>query len=393
MKRSSRNLIPTLGALVITLTVIAGCEDSGIVGTTFLPPNPSIIVDTLTTLSIEPEELVSYAGSKAFVALGRYEDQLFGTYEAVAMLTPNLISPLNTLLPEYRYGIVLRPVESYGDTLSTSIIDVYEIQQRWRAQEWRMDDAPVLGSTPITRFEIGNTDSVFVELPQSWVNEFLEFHTNDPSDRDSIYQARKFGLAFVPVSGNKISYLSSADNMLLVEIPDTTSVSSNMRQRASNYKLVQPPLNVENGVILMNDFTRAGKFSFRVDEDIVGAQLVTRAEIVFYEDRTRLNSTLPFGHTRYSNQILRIFDLDASEKEFYVTKSALTTAVPDTVHGIYRFNVTNLVNSALASGGTDYSFYVTTDLDNGIIRPNLIHNLNAGVRAPRLIITRVEGTR
>lgn len=390
MKRSFRNLIPTWGALVITITVFAGCEDSGIVGTTFLPSNPSIIVDTLTTLSIEPEVLVSYAGSKGYVAVGRYEDQLFGTYEAVGMLTPNLISPLITLLPEYRYGIVLRPVESYGDTLSTTVFDLYEIQQRWRAQEWRMDDAPVLGSTPITRFEIGNSDSVFVELPQSWVNEYLEFHTNDAAVRDSIYQANKFGFAIVPVSGNKISYLSSNDNLFLVDIPDTTDAFTNMRQRASNYKLLDPPQPIDNGVVLMNDFTRTGKFTFRIDEESVGAQVVTRAELVIFEDRTRLNSTLPIGHTRYSSGILRLFELDESEKEFYVTKDPLTSAVADSVHGGYRFNVTNVVNSAIATGGRDFSYYISTDADNGIIRPNLILNSNAGVRAPRLIITRVE---
>ncbi len=390
MKRSFRNLTPLFGALVITLSLIAGCEDNGIVGSTFLPSNPALTVDTVSTLDLETEPLVSYAGNKGVVALGRYEDALFGTYEAVAMMTPSLLSSPDTLLPDYRYGFVLRPVATYGDSMSTTVFDVYEIQQRWRAQEWRMDDQPVLGAQPITRFEIGNTDSLFVEMPQDWVDRYLSYYAIDSGIRDSAYVAGEFGLAFVPVSGNKISYLSSIENAFIAERPDTNNVSTTIRQRASNYRLVEPSRNLDNGVIINNDFTQAGRFSFYIDEDVVGAKIVSRAELVFYEDTQLLNETLPFGHTRYSDGIIRVFDLEEGEKEFYVTKNPVTSAVLDSTDGSYRFNVTNLVNGSIADGGREFTYYMVMDTDNGIIRPNVILSSGAGLKAPRIIVTRVE---
>lgn len=376
--------------MVITLSVIAGCEDNGIVGSTFLPSNPALIVDTVSTLNLETVPLVSYAGNKSVVALGRYEDALFGTYESIAMLTPSLLNSADTLLSDYRYGFVLRPIAAYGDTMSTTTFDVYEIKQRWRAQEWKMDDQPVLGSQPITRFELGNTDSLFVEMPQEWVNRYLSYYEMDSGIRDSAYVASEFGVAFVPVSGNKISYLSSIDNTFIVQRPDTTSVSTTIRQRASNYRLIQSGRSLENAIVINNDFTQTGRFSFYIDENTIGSKVVSRAELVFYEDTELLNATLPVGHTRYSDGIVRIFDLADDEKEFYVTKNPVTSAVIDSMEGSYRFNITNLVNGSIAEGGREFTYYVVTDTDNGIIRPGLILNSGAGLKAPRIIVTRVE---
>jgi len=390
LKRSFRNLIPVWGAVVITLSVLVGCEDGGVVGSAFLPSNPSLRVDTISTLTISTEPLVAYAGNKGFVAMGRYEDALFGTFEAVAMLTPGLISTLDTLTNEYRYGIVLRPTQTYGDTMSTTVFDVYEIQKRWRAQEWRMDDRPVLGSTPITRFELGYTDSLFVELPSSWVERYLSYYQIDATLRDSAYVNSEFGFAFVPVSGNKISYLNSNDNLFLVERADTTNLFSGIRQRASNYNQTAPGVETDHALVIMNDFTKTGTFSFHIDEQVVGAKVVSRAELVFYEDRARLAATLPIGHTRFSNQIIQIFELADDEKEYYITKDPITSVLSSADDGSYRVNITNLVNASIADGGRSFNYYMITDVDNGIIRPNLIMNQNAGLRAPRIIITRVE---
>ena len=372
--------------------MIAGCEDNGIVGSTFLPSNPAIQVDTVANLTINSESLVSYAGNKSFIAMGRYEDALFGTYEAVAMLTPRLITSEDSLFDDYKYGIIFRPVESYGDTMSTTVFDIYEIQERWRAQEWRMDDEPVLGSAPIGRFELGLTDSIFVELPQVWVDKYRSYYSLDAGLRDSVYLDSEFGLAFVPVSGNKISYLSASETIFTVERPDTNNLSTSLRQRASNYKLVEPPQNVDDGIILMNDFTNTGLFTVDINEDVIGAKIVSRAELVMYQDQARLSTSLPIGHTRYSNNLIRIFEIEEAEKEFYVTKDPITSAIPDSVTGGFRMNITSLVNTAIASGGRTYNFYISTDADNGIIRPNLILNSNAGLKAPRIIITKVEAT-
>ena len=390
MKRFNRNLIPIWGALVITLATITACEDGGIVGSSFIPANPDLQIDTVQTLSITTEPLVSYAGAKIFVAAGRYQDPLFGTYEAVAMMTPGFTPVADSIADEVTFGFTLRPTQTYGDTNSTTVFDIYEIQERWRAQEWRMDDTPVLGSAPIASFEIGDTDSLFVPLPDSWKQRYLTYNQLEAADRDSAYTQNEFGFAFVPVSGNKISYINFSESIFSGVRADTTELLGVIRQRASNYRLVEESsITVENGVKIMNDFTKTGKISFEINEQIVGAKFVSRAELVFYEDKQLLQSSLGIGQTRFSNQIIRLFDLAPDEKQYYITKDATISAIVSD-EGAYRMNITALVNSALAEGGKEYTFYIVSDQDNGIIRPNYLLNENSGLRAPKIIVTKIQ---
>ncbi|HAC15714.1 MAG TPA: hypothetical protein DCE78_07195 [Bacteroidetes bacterium] len=390
MKRFNRNLIPVWGALVITLATITACEDGGIVGTSFIPANPDLQIDTVQTLSITTEPLVSYAGAKTFAAMGRYQDNLFGTYEAVAMITPGFSPVADSLADDVTFGFILRPTQTYGDTNSISVFDIYEIQERWRSQEWRMDDTPVLGSAPIARFEIGDTDSLFIPLPDSWKQHYLTYNQIAEADRDSAYNQNEFGFAFVPVSGNKISYINITQSLFSGVIADSAQVLGFIRQQASNYRLIEEStVEIEDGVKIMNDFTRTGKISFEINEQIVGAKFVSRAELVLYEDKQLLQSTLGIGQTRYSNQIIRLYDLASDEKEYYVTKDAtISAAVND--NGAYRMNITGLVNTALAEGGRDFTFYIVSDQDNGIIRPNYLLNENSGLRAPKIIVTKIQ---
>lgn len=395
MKRFNRNLVPLFGALVISIAVFTACEDGGVVGSSFLPPNPTLRVDTITTLTIGTEPLVSYAGAKAFIAAGRYQDQLFGTYEAVGLITPTLIQTTDTLTEDTQFGFVLRPTQTFGDTMSTSVFDVYEIQQRWRAQEWRMDDAPVLAPTPLARFEIGLTDSVFVPLPDSWGAKYRSFYDIEIGVRDSAYVQSEFGFALVPVSGNKISYINASESFLMAVRPDTSNLMSGLRQRASNYRIISPSNAIpDNGVVIMNDFTRTGTVSFDISEEIIGAKIVSRAELVFYEDRQLQRTSLGNGHIRFSNNVLRLFRLTDDEKEYYVTKDASTSAALNDTDGSYRINITPLVNNAISTGERQtFTYYIVTDLDNGIISPKLIMNNNSGLRSPRIIITRSDVNR
>lgn len=390
MKRFNRNLIPVWGALVITLATISACEDSGIVGTSFIPANPDLQIDTVQTLSITTEPLVSYAGAKNFVAAGRFQDQLFGTYEAVAMLTPGFTPVADSIADEVTFGFILRPTQTYGDTNSIAVFDIYEIQERWRAQEWRMDDSPVLGTAPIARFEIGETDSLFVPLPDSWKQRYLTYNEIDAASRDSAYVQNEFGFAFVPVSGNKISYINFSESSFIGERPDTTNLLGIIRQRASNYRLIEEStVPVDNAVKIMNDFTRTGKISFTINEQVVGSKFVSRAELVLYEDKQLLTSSLGTGQTRFSNNIIRLFELAPDEKEYYVTKDASISAVVND-QGAYVMNITGLVNLALSEGGKEFDFYIVSDQDNGIIRPNYLLNENSGLRAPQIIVTKIQ---
>lgn len=391
MKRTSRNFFPIAGALVISLFAFLACEDSGIVGSSFVPTSPSLVVDTVEIGSISVVNLVTYSGGKTLVAAGRFEDPLFGTYEAIGLLTPSLISVVDTTTEGMIYGFVLRPTATYGDSVSTAVFDVYEIKERWRSNEWKSDSQPVLADTPITRFEITEGDSVFVPLPEEWANRYRSYYNININSRDSAYVSEMFGFAFVPVSGNKISYINTTLSYFLGLNPDTTNISGNIRQRASSYRIVEPPtIDPGNNVLLMNDFSSTGKIEFTIDTLITRSEIISKVELVLYEDIERLNGSLGFGQTRFNNNIIRFFELDESEKQFYVTKEPSLNATRSATDGAYRINLTGLANLALSDGGRTFTYYLTSDQDNGIIRPNLLVNSNSGARSPKLIITKIN---
>lgn len=391
MKLSSRNFIPITGALVISLFAFIACEDGGIVGSSFVPTNPSLEIDTVHINPITVENLITYSGGKTFVAAGRFEDPLFGTYEAIGLLSPSLISIVDTTTEGMEYGFVLRTTATYGDSISSGIFDVYEIKERWRSNEWKSDSQPVLADTPITRFEFSESDSVFVPLPEEWANRYRSYYDIDINSRDSTYVNEMFGFAFVPVSGNKISYINTTFSYFLGVRPDTTNISGTIRQRATSYSIAEPPtVSPGNSVILMNDFSQTGKLEFRIDNSVTNAEVISRVELVLYEDIERLNGTIAFGQTRFNNNLIRFFELDENEKQFYVTKEPSLNAIRSASDGTYRINLTGLANLALADGGRTFTYYLTADLDNGIIRPNLFVNSNSGSRSPKLIITKIN---
>jgi hypothetical protein len=380
-----------MGALAISFFAFIACEDSGIVGSSFVPTNPTLVVDTVEIGPITVESLVTYSGGKTFVAAGRFEDPLFGTYEAIGLMSPSLISIVDTTTVGIQYGFVLRPTATYGDSISTAVFDVYEIKERWRSNEWKADSQPVLADNPITRFEITEGDSVFVPLPQEWANRYRSFYDININSRDSAYVNQMFGFAFVPVSGNKISYINTTFSYFLAVRPDTTNISGTIRQRASSYRITEPPsVSPGNSIQLMNDFSKTGKMQFTIDNSVTQSEIISRVELVLYEDIERLNGTIAFGQTRFNNNIIRLFELDENEKQFYVTKDASLNAIRRASDGTYRINITGLANLALSDGGRTFTYYLTSDQDNGIIRPNLLVNSNSGARSPKLIITKIS---
>jgi hypothetical protein len=140
----------------------------------------------------------------------------------------------------------------------------------------------------------------------------------------------------------------------------------------------------------MNDFSKTGKMQFTIDNSVTQSEIISRVELVLYEDIERLNGTIAFGQTRFNNNIIRLFELDENEKQFYVTKDASLNAIRRASDGTYRINITGLANLALSDGGRTFTYYLTSDQDNGIIRPNLLVNSNSGARSPKLIITKIS---
>lgn len=378
--------------MVLAVTALSSCEKGGLVGSSFVKTQPGVTIDTLAVDAITVEQLVSFSGGKPFVAAGRYEDPLFGTFEAIGLITPQLLFSGTIMTDTTRFGLVLRPTLSYGDTSSTVQYELREISRRWRTTEWKSDSIPQLGQL-LTTFEIGDADSIYVQLPAEWGSRYRDIYDLSPGFRDTSYVQEMFGFALVPISGNKLSYINTIESYLLIDKLEANAVSVALRQRASTYRQIAPPTIVRpaENVILMNDFSQTGRVRFDISEEIIGSRIISRVELVIYEDLDLLTSSLPVGNARNSNNFISIFELEEDEKEFFISKEPLLNATRNNRDGSYRVNLTSYTNSVLNRGeATEVVLYILSDTDNGIIRPNMFVSGSHPTRSPKIIITKVN---
>ncbi|MCH8495007.1 MAG: DUF4270 domain-containing protein [Balneolales bacterium] len=394
--RRLKNYLPALGALLIALTVLTSCEESGIVGSSFVTTDPDIIIDTMQAGQIQTESLVTFSGSKVLVATGRFDDQLFGTYEATALLNPAMLASTIEIEDDAEFGLVLKRPSFTGDSTSVNRYQIYEITRRWRGNEWKADSVASLSLSPMLSFEITNEDSIFVPLPSDWTDRYKSYYELE-SDRVAQYNENMFGFAIVHESGNRIDYFNTNDSYLYIKNPDvqgedpTVPQTTQIRQRATSYQLVEAPSTPmpADRIEVRNDFSTTGRLSFTINPDDFPQRTISRAEIVLHEDVDMLNSSLRPGEARSSNNIIRVFELEEDEKDFYITKDAVVN-VQRSTDGRYRINLTTLFNNALREGGREVNLYFISDQDNGIIRPGLFFNENDSERFPQLIITKIN---
>lgn len=390
MNTFNRSLLPIFGILAITL--IAGCEESGVVGSSFNPTEPNISVETIAVGQITTVPLISFSGSKANISVGAFDDPLFGTFQAIGLLRPILITRIDSISPTTPFSMKLAITGTYGDTTSAKVVEysVYEIVERWRPNEWKADSQPVLSASPIASFNISDEDTVTFSLPQEWVERYLSVYYLSPDERDTTYSQSIFGFAIVPQNSGKISQINLGASSMNIAITDTTSRTASIGSRATSYTRTGVTNIPASSIEIMNDFSKTGNIRVQLDESIVGSKIITRAELVLYEDTDALDATLGFGEWRHNNNLIRLYQLTDDDKEFYITKDPFTSAIRNDIDGSYRINLTNTVSNIIVRGGDELSVYIVSDSDNGIIRPNLFVNDPNSPRAPKIIVTRIN---
>lgn len=393
------------GTLLISFALLTACEESGVVGSTFLSTDPDVNV-TVKSIpgSITSEPLITYSGSKALVAVGSYSDPVFGTWQSNAYLNPNLLLQPAFLDVDAEYGLLLRRASVTGDTLLVANYAIYEITQRWRANDLKPDsdtgDTPLLqwSQEPLLRFQTAQEDSIFIPLPKDWSDRYLAAFgiEEDPVEN---YRSTMFGFAIVP-EGNtgRIEFFNTNESRLVIQNPaiqgeEEAPAPHNLAffQRGSTYSRIadpQMPLPSDR-IVLMNDFSQTGRLNLSITDDFFNTRTLSRVELVIQEDVDFLSENLPVNHQRFGNNLIRIFELDEDEKDFFITKDPVVNVLRSE-DGRYRANLTNYVNNILQNGGREVSLYIVSDQDNGIIRPNVFINSGDSQRGPRLIITSVN---
>jgi len=391
-----QNSFPPLGAFLLSLVLLSACEESGIVGSSFVSTDPSLQSDTLLLPSIETEQLVTFSGNKSNLAAGIFDDALFGQISATALVNPGIFLGSDTVFADASFNLVLQRSQIYGDTTATNVYELYELTRRWSGNVWKSDSIPPVDAAPLLTFETSAADSISIPLPASWSDRYRSFLDSTSTDREEAYRDAMFGFAIVPVSGGRVEYFPVTDAFLNIQNPgeqgedDPAPITTGLLQRAISYTTTVPAeLESETRLRVMNDFSSTARLTIRLNPDELPDGLISRAEVVLYDDAGQLEATLRPNEIRYRTGSLRLFEIEDDQKEFYITNNPISL-IQREEDGRYRIGLTSYLNGAIRDGQEEIILYFTSDDDNGIISPNLFINAGDPERAPKLVITTIN---
>jgi len=191
--------------LLLIIPLIVGCESPGSVGEGLGPDGSSVTTDEYSVTDITPVEENFFSGRLSNSAMGYIEDPLYGTVNAVAVLKPVIsTSAVDTLVEGDRMTLrmVFNP-SIYGDELSVSDYEIFELSEQWRGNELKYNEAaPVDFSSKVAEFQVADEDTVEVELSAEWVEKYSTYFNSNDANRDSLYTREFTGLAIVPAETN-----------------------------------------------------------------------------------------------------------------------------------------------------------------------------------------------
>ncbi|MCA1802226.1 MAG: hypothetical protein LC662_07185 [Rhodothermaceae bacterium] len=404
--RVSVTRLLTIAAIIPAAFLFISCEDSGTVGSSFSGSNQIIQVDTLRIDAITPLDLPTFSGELINFSAGQYDDPLFGSFRATAIIMPGLSTAERVIGSGDELYLVLYPTTVYGDSTSTAAFDLIEIGERWRGTNWTLDDRPVLTGNVIGSFEVGpDADSIAVPIDRDWISNYSTFIPEvEGQDRDSTFRANIFGFAIVPAGGNKIVGFSASQtddesftnlvSSYLYHIPELSEGGWRISSRSWAYSLEHDfstatvPMP-ENATPVLNTFKNAFQLDFRINEDILGTKNISRVEAVLYEDTLSLQNSLPEFHNRPESNRTFIYRLEPGEQNFLVLRNPNDNIFRNNADASYRFNLLGYTNDILFGTPQQLTFVATSGSNNGLIYPNLIYNTLEPVFFPKIIVTKL----
>ena len=428
-----RSCLFVLSGLLL-FSFINGCQDDNIVGSSFVDGDRNIIVDTLSLSSFDRADLRTYTGNLAHFSAGSYNDQLFGQIDATGFMYPNLPSSTTELNEDAEMFILFRPVAFYGDTTQVATFSVHRVTERWRPNSVNADSDIQFEPESIGTFSVSTeTDSVAFRLPDEYYEmyrtEYHEFENLD--ERDDNFRNNEFGFAIVPVGGNSIVSFQRTQQVAVdgggtafigsrllivseIEENDDEESSSatpfdengdNDEEEEDGLSFLSVPLwgwgfnyDVENTDMIndgsfpvLNTYRDMLKFDVDFENELFRDGIISRVELVLFEDLETMSSSLPEGHVRPENDQLRIYRLEDENLDFLVLDPPVLQPQRTVADASYRMNITNTVNSILLGAEFAGSLYISSRSNNGIITPKLINVTDTDPqRKPIIIVTRID---
>lgn len=388
------------------------CSDEGTVGGGLSGAETNVQYDTLEVAGLRVDTLISYTGNLIFFSTGRFQDPLFGDITAVGLFKPFLASNDDTLRFDNNTQVILNltvvPDTVYGDTLSAQQFGLYEAEELWRANQWRIRDNIQTGAAPIATFSVGDDDTAQVPLPDEWVDEYGKFFNSFNDNRDSVFVRQFFGLVLRPEGSDKIVTVNPFNTTFLatnIDVIDTDSVATDTTRLDSlSFGLREWAFSVERSNVnpspqsslkLISTFERVIRFDYDFDFENIETRNIAKVELIFYVDKLLLEQSINqagAAAVRPVSETLNLYYLEGDElPQSLSSNPTVGQADYNEEDEAYRFNITQpVLNGFFEATSDERVFYLTIGDHQGIIQSGLIFNSLIEGKAPKVVVTYVE---
>ncbi|MEX0994573.1 MAG: hypothetical protein WD599_03530, partial [Balneolaceae bacterium] len=314
--------------------MLSACEDPGFVGGSLLEEEADIVTNSIQVGSIEEISDPSYTGKLRFMAMGQYDDPLFGEVNSVALIKPAInTSNLSTINDDdtMKLRLVLDS-RVYGDSTSTADFAIYRVNEFWRGNEIRYGDQISFDeSQKVGEFSAAQSDTILADLDDSWVAEYKNYLEMDAANRDSLYRNNFYGLAIAEITGSsKIVFpkmqppsgqeSSNTEYVRFVVDSEDDEVERRFQtvqdwgmtiQRSGDTETQNPTSGFYKVHNMLDSFL---EIDLELTEQKLSSRNLANVELILYRDRETLANSLPPGHTRPAVSRARILIIDGDRR-------------------------------------------------------------------------------
>ena len=391
----------TFGIPLLILFFVSSCEDPGSVGSDFAD-RPTLTFDTLEISQTKKLSYVGYSGLLSFIPLGEFSDPLFGDVSTLGLFKPTRTPSVPDSIEiaesfDMKLELKLDSLQTYGDTLAQSEFSIYEVTSDWRGSTLRIDNDIEYGDL-VGSFTVGEEDSLVIDVSEQWKEKYKSYYFNEDANADSAYNYEFQGLAVVSNQpSSKISFVTVNQSrfFLINGIDSDTTDTVNIPLDDWGFTLQRDVDPKPEGTFPIHT-TLEGLLEVTIPDSLLKLQNndknIVRVDLVFYEAREILNSTLPPNSVR-----LGVFTLNADieetfepeyeyqfgSREFVGTRGETETS--------FQIGITNYVNDLIFGEQETQKLIIGIGSSSGALRSSLLYDENGPAEyRPRIIITSLE---
>jgi hypothetical protein len=314
-------------AAVACLLLLAACEDPSGVGLTVLDPTASdpraLTLPVDSAAFTDSEELtgafLTDPGFQDFRGLaGRVEDPVFGTTTAFGyfdVLPPQTVSEDFRGRPVEEATLRLRRTYAYGDTMSTTRLDVRQVAEEWTAVGAVADTLFPVQDEIITSFDIAPGDSLIeIDLPESWIA------ANDTTLRSEDFSTIFHGFRLDPSDEASAVYgFAGTSTLELISEGDTV-----IYQASEVFSSIEGPADppTDEALWRLQDGTGRG-LELRFDLDTLAQSAVNTVRLRVNADTAAATTDLPPGFVRPLARRLALFGFVEDQDPVLITVADL----------------------------------------------------------------------